>query len=84
MMNMPSGSYAYMQHVTRELPSMASYLKEFGYETVAMHPFFEICWKRNSVYSLMGFDDFVSGEDMSADEGYSPRKASSRKASAAM
>lgn len=69
MMNMPSGSYAYMQHVTRELPSMASYLKEFGYETVAMHPFFEICWKRNSVYSLMGFDDFVSGEDMSADEG---------------
>ncbi len=69
MMNMPSGCYAYMQHITGEIPSMASYLKDYGYQTVAMHPFYEICWKRNSVYNFMGFDDFISGEDMSSEHG---------------
>lgn len=64
MMYMPNGCYAYMQHVKQDLPSMASYLKEYGYSATAMHPFYEICWKRNMVYDLMGFDDFISGEDM--------------------
>ncbi len=68
MMNMPSNCYAYMQHVTGEVDSIASYLNGFGYETVAMHPFYEVCWKRNSVYKFMGFDDFVSGEDMAGDD----------------
>lgn len=65
MMYLPNGSYAYMQHVTGEIPSVASQLGEYGYKTIAMHPFYEICWKRNSVYKFMGFDDYVSGEDMS-------------------
>ncbi len=69
MMNMPAGCYAYMQHITGQIPSMASYLEDYGYQTVAMHPFYEICWKRNSVYDFMGFDDFISGEDMSDDHG---------------
>ena len=68
MMYMPSGCYAYMQHITGPVDSMASYLNKFGYKTVAMHPFYEICWKRNSVYKFMGFDDFISGEDMAAGE----------------
>lgn len=66
MMYMPSGCYAYMQHVRGPIDSMASYLKGFGYDTVAMHPFYEVCWKRNSVYKFMGFDDFISGEDMAS------------------
>lgn len=69
MLNMPNNCYAYMQHVTGEIPSLASYLGGYGYRTVAMHPFYEICWKRNSVYEFMGFDDFISGEDMSDDHG---------------
>ncbi len=68
MMYMPSGCYAYMQHIRKPVDSMASYLKNFGYDTVAMHPFYEVCWKRNSVYKFMGFDDFISGEDMAAGE----------------
>lgn len=68
MLFMPDNCYVYMQHIKGKTESMASYLKEFGYQTVAMHPFYEICWKRNSVYKAMGFDDFVSGEDMSAGE----------------
>lgn len=66
MLNMPENCYAYMQHIRGKTESMASYLKSFGYQTVAMHPFYEICWKRNSVYTHMGFDDFISGEDMAA------------------
>lgn len=68
MMYMPSNCYAYMQHVKGPVDSMASYLKQFGYQAVAMHPFYEVCWKRNSIYNFMGFDDFVSGEDMAAGE----------------
>lgn len=69
MMYMPSGCYAYMQHIKGPVDSMASYLKDFGYQTVAMHPFYEVCWKRNSIYKFMGFDDFISGEDMSDEAG---------------
>ena len=69
MMYMPDGCYAYMQHIKGPVDSMASYLKNFGYQTVAMHPFYEICWKRNAVYPFMGFDDFVSGEDMTDEAG---------------
>ena len=69
MMYMPNGCYAYMQHVKGPIDSMASYLSGFGYQTVAMHPFYEICWKRNSIYKFMGFDDFISGEDMTDDAG---------------
>lgn len=64
MMYTPNGCYTYMQHIRQEVPSMATYLKNYGYRAVAMHPFYEICWKRNSIYRFMGFDDFVSGEDM--------------------
>lgn len=66
MMNMPNSCYAYMQHIRGDIPSMASYLKGYGYEAVAMHPFYEVCWKRNSIYKFMDFDDFVSGEDMTS------------------
>lgn len=66
MMYMPNNCYTYMQSIKHEVPSLASYLKKYGYEAIAMHPFYEICWKRNSVYSFMQFDDFISGEDMTA------------------
>ena len=64
MMYTPNSCYTYMQHIRQNVPSMASYLKDYGYQAVAMHPFYEVCWKRNSVYKFMGFDDFISGEDM--------------------
>ena len=68
MMYMPANCYAYMQHVHGDVDSMASYLGSLGYQTVAMHPFYEVCWKRNSIYKFMGFDDFISGEDMANGE----------------
>ncbi len=69
LMYLPNGCYTYMQHITHDVPTVASQLNNYGYKTVAMHPFYEVCWNRNSVYEFMGFDDFISGEDMTDQAG---------------
>lgn len=57
---LPQGSVAYQQYVQEEMPSLASYLKDLGYETVAMHPYGASGWERDRVYPLLGFDKFLS------------------------
>lgn len=53
---LPQGSVAYQQYVKRETPSIASHLKELGYDTIAMHPYNSTGWNRNTVYPMLGFD----------------------------
>lgn len=53
---LPQGSVPYQQYIKRPLPSLASYLKELGYQTIAMHPYNSTGWDRNKVYPLLGFD----------------------------
>lgn len=60
---LPQGSVAYQQYVQNKMPSIASYLKEQGYETVALHPYNATGWDRNRVYPLLGFDRFLSLKD---------------------
>ncbi len=60
---LPQGSVAYQQYVQSEMPSMASYLKELGYDTVALHPYNASGWDRKRVYPLLGFDRFLSISD---------------------
>ncbi|MBQ7954377.1 MAG: LTA synthase family protein [Lachnospiraceae bacterium] len=57
---LPQGSVAYQQYVNGEVPSMASYLKELGYETIAMHPYYASGWERDEVYPRLGFDEFIA------------------------
>lgn len=57
---LPQGSVAYQQYVQEEMPSLASYLNDLGYETVAMHPYGASGWERDRVYPLLGFDKFLS------------------------
>lgn len=52
----PVGSIPYQQYITSELPSLASQLKELGYETFAMHPYNASGWQRDIVYPLLGFE----------------------------
>lgn len=52
----PMGSIPFQQYITEEIPSLASQLKEAGYETFGMHPFNSTGWKRNEVYPLLGLD----------------------------
>lgn len=53
---LPSGSIPYQQYVTRDTPSLASYLASLGYATYAQHPYYAAGWNREKVYPLLGFE----------------------------
>lgn len=59
---LPAGSIPYQQYVRGEIPTLASYLKSLGYETVAMHPYYATGWNRDKVYPQFGFDTFYDWE----------------------
>lgn len=60
---LPQGSVAYQQYVKSAVPSLASFLKELGYRTTAIHPYNAGGWERDRVYPLLGFDAFLSRQD---------------------
>lgn len=53
---LPQGSIPYQQYVKEEIPAIPSYLKGMGYETYALHPYYENGWDRDRVYPMLGFD----------------------------
>lgn len=59
---LPNGSIPYQAYIDSELPSLASYLKEYGYYTLAAHFAQRTNWKRDKVYPLLGFDTYLSDE----------------------
>ncbi|MCM3389719.1 LTA synthase family protein [Ureibacillus chungkukjangi] len=61
---LPSGSSAYQQYIKKETPSMASVFENIGYYPFALHTYHGWYWNRENVYDLLGFDDFISGEDL--------------------
>jgi phosphoglycerol transferase MdoB-like AlkP superfamily enzyme len=65
---LPQGSVAYQQYLKKELPSLASHLKDLGYETIATHPYNSTGWDRNKVYPLLGFDEMYFIKDYSNPE----------------
>lgn len=52
---MPAGSVPYQQFIKSEMPSLASWLGEMGYQTAALHPYYPKGWNRNTVYLDLGF-----------------------------
>lgn len=54
---LPQGSIPFQQYVKEETPSLASYLKEIGYQTIAMHPYNSGGWDRDTTYPLLGFEE---------------------------
>lgn len=54
---LPQGSVAYQQYVHGKLPTMASLLRDYGYKTIAMHPYNSTGWNRNTVYPDFGFQE---------------------------
>lgn len=63
----PDSSVAYQLYVKKPLPSAAYAFKAAGYETTAIHSYFGWYYQRESVYRLLGFDQFISGEFMDLD-----------------
>lgn len=60
---LPSGSVVYQQYITDTPTSLVSNLKNEGYTCVAMHPYYETGWSRNTVYSNMGFEEMYFIDD---------------------
>ena len=60
---LPDGCVPYQQYIDAPVNSMASYLKDMGYNTIAMHPYNAGGWERNIAYPYMGFDVFYSLRD---------------------
>lgn len=60
---LPSGSVVYQQYITDTPTSIVSNLKNEGYTCVAMHPYYETGWSRNTVYPNMGFDEMYFIDD---------------------
>ncbi len=60
---MPQNSVPYQQFITGTTDSLAATLKEQGYYNIAIHPYEPSGYKRDVVYPLLGFDEFLSKGD---------------------
>lgn len=65
---LPQGSIPYQQYITGERESMASHLRQLGYQTVATHPYNASGWERDTVYPWLGFSDSIFLEGYTAAE----------------
>ena len=62
---LPNGVAPYLQYINKDCPYfLPSYMNSLGYKTVALHPYYSSGWNRETVYPLMGFDEFISIETM--------------------
>ncbi|QDQ01322.1 LTA synthase family protein [Lysinibacillus fusiformis] len=59
---LPRGSTPYAQYIKKDTPSLASFLIQYGYETIGIHTFGGDFWNRNLVYPLLGFQKFKAFE----------------------
>lgn len=64
----PNGAVAYQQYVKNHIWSIVDTLKREDYTAVAMHPYLKTFWKRDSVYSLMGFDETYFIDELTTDD----------------
>ena len=62
--SLPLNGNAYTQFVKHKVPSLASQLKQQGYDTLAFHPYKAHGWNRDTVYPLIGFDNFLDETSM--------------------
>ncbi len=60
---LPVSAIPYLQFIDYPTESIATSLKEIGYQTTAIHPYHGIEWKRDHNYPLLGFDAFITGEE---------------------
>lgn len=53
-----AGVYPYVLYDLEDVESLASYFKDLGYETSAIHPAEATNWRRDVIYAQLGFDSF--------------------------
>lgn len=62
MSYLPAGCTPYQQYFNTETVSYPRFLKELGYNTVAIHSYGRQFWNRDVAYPNMGFDKFLAEE----------------------
>lgn len=68
MGNMGEDVYPYVLYDLAGNENLAGYFKALGYGTTAIHPGDAQNWRRDRVYSQLGFDEFLSAEAFSEAE----------------
>ena len=58
------GALPYQQFIKKDVPTLATYMKALNYHTVAIHPYMKKFYQREKVYPMLGFNDFISIEDI--------------------
>ncbi len=61
---LPDGTYPYQHYLERPLRALPWVMREHGYRAVAVHAFHRWYWSRHHAYPLLGFEEFVSLEQM--------------------
>ena len=61
---MPYRTIPYQQYIRTPSYSLAKTLKEQGYTSNAIHPWYGSGYRRNAIYPLLGFDSFESIETL--------------------
>ena len=61
---LPSGSIPYQQYILKDSFSLASHLKQLGYQTTAFHPGERSSWQRDQAYPRLGLDTFKSAAEL--------------------
>ncbi|WP_213646966.1 LTA synthase family protein [Paenibacillus lautus] len=62
--NYPIGVIPYKSYIKENTSSLVSYLKEQGYYTVALHPYYADFYNRRKVYDYLGFDKKLFIDDI--------------------
>ena len=65
---LPAGTVPYHMYVSKGDPSLVRQMKDLGYYTVAMHPYYSSGWNRVAVYNDFGFDEKHFLEDFQYDD----------------
>lgn len=60
---LPEGMLPYPMKINSDTYSIATYLTQCGYHTVAVHPYMGDGWDRDIVYPLLGFEESMFIED---------------------
>lgn len=69
---LPSSCKPYVEYIHSPTASIASFRKTQGYDTLAIHGYYAKYWNREEAYADLGFDDFISLEDMDDPERKRP------------
>ncbi len=61
---LPAGSKAFQQYINDNTFSLPWWLKQYGYDTLAIHGYGRRFWNRDVVYPRLGIDTYIAEEDM--------------------